>query len=550
MSLDLPSNRVLDTLHSLTPRSISILPADRASQVLRDGAVRDTMNTVMHLGLNYFGMEVATISEVASDTLIVHGRRSTEDEPPPSIVGPPGVALKETVAIHDIRASRSPHVRRLAQLGDGAYIGTPISSGGKTVGLLEFTSKRPRAPFAYSDLEMAQNLARWIESEIVQAAREVRAVSIPPLPARSTRPGTALLASVESELRSPIASLLGLSTSIESLGQLNDEQRRALSAIHESGRHLLSLVDDIVELARLGTGQATLEIERVSLEDTVDRAIASVRDPADRKRIRLLTATDPRAATVRADGARLRQMLGTLLGNAIRLADIGGRVGLEVTSVAGVDAVDIAVWDDGPRLSDDEIEALLLPFDETDNAMSSHGAGLGVGLSIVHRLADLHGGSLSVDRPAKGNRFTIRLPRALTPSRPGSELVPATNVLALIVDSTGRMQSALQPLLKARGHRVLTATTFDETIDLSQMFRPDVILMDVDAPNPDGQTTLRHLRENPATSSLRIIATTSLWRPRDPTPYLEAGASELCKRPVDLDLLLGAVESAKPGEPS
>lgn len=550
-------------VHSLTPRSISILPADRASQVLRDGSVRETVNTVLHLGLNYFGMEVATFSEVAKDSLIVYGRRSEEDEPPPSIVGPPGIAMAEPIAIHDIKSSRSPHVRRLAELGDGSYIGTPISSGGKTVAVLEFTSKKARAPFVYSDLEMAASLARWIESEIVQAARAERVVAAPSIPPLSLRPSAALLANVQSELRSPIASLLGLSTSISSLGQLNEEQRRALEAVHESGRHLLSLVDDIVELARLSSGQAKLELERVSLEDTCDRAIVSVRDQADRKHIRVLSAIDPRAEVVRADGMRLRQMVTTLLTNAVRLADLNGRVGLEVivspvTEEEGSlepprEVVDIAVWDDGPRLEAADIDALFVPFDDADSAMSNAGAGIGVGLSIVQRLADLHGGSLTVERPFKGNRFTIRIPLGTSSTCPISETSTreaGTSMLVLVVDASGRTQSEIQPWLKARGHRVLSATSYVEAVDLAQMFHPDVVVMDVGSSDIAGLETLRQLREEGGLVAAPILTTTSLLKPGDRQRYLEAGATELSRRPVCMQHILRGLEQRLAGGPS
>ncbi len=532
-------------VHSLSPRPRSLVPADRASQVLRDGAIRETVNTVLHLGLRYFSLEVATFSEAAKDTLIVHGRRTEEDEPPPSLIGPPGVAMRDVVVVHDAKASTSTYAKRLCELGDASYIGAPIVVDGRTVGVLEFTSRKPRAAFNEGDIEMIGSLSRWLESELVQAALTEGAKA----PRPKSVPHPAFLASMSKELRTPISSLLGLSKAMkqENLGPLTEQQKQALDAVHESGRHLLSLVNDILELAKIESGDTVLAMGQCDVRTISENAMKTVRDQAQTKGVRIVFALDPRAETVRGDESRIQQMIATMLENAIRLSDTGSRIGFEVIADPEREAIRFDVSDTGTTLSDDDCRKIFSPFSEADSTLSQHCAGLGVGISLVHRLAAMHGGGLALERREGGNRFSVGIPHRVTEARPSTR-TSWQNLLVMIVDPTDSVNTLLQPCLRARGHRVLVATSYDEARDLSAMFRPDVMVLEAEIPEGGGLQLLRAFRDSHSDNLAQVptLTTCSLSLPGDEMRFKQAGATGYIARPVSMRMLVTEIEKAGP----
>lgn len=532
-------------VHSVAPRARSLVPADRASQVLREGAIRETMNTVLHLGLRYFGMEVATFSEARNDTLIVHARRTEEDEPPPSLIGPPGIAIRELVAIHDTSASQSSHARRLIELGDAAYVGAPIVVDGRSVAVLELTSRKPRSVFSEGDVEMIGSLARWLESELVQATLLESARP----PRHRASKGPAFLASMSKELRTPITSLIGLSKALkaENMGPLTDEQRRTMEAVHESGRHLMSLVNDILELAKIESGQMTLEVGRCDVRKVCEAALRQTQEQADAKGVRIISAFDPRADFVRGDEPRMLQIVATMLATSIRRSPKGARIGFEVIVDARREAIRFDVSDEGPSLSDDELRRVFSPFSEADTALSQHSAGLGVGISLVHKLAALHGGGFAVERREAGHRFSVALPSRATESKPTSRS-SWQNLLVMVMDLGDGDSLTFQAHLRNRGHRVLVASGFEEARDLASMFRPDVVVLEVDSADADGLTLLRAMRSTNGSSlaEVPVVVSASLQLPGDEARYRAAGANDFVGRPAGMKSFISSIENAGP----
>jgi signal transduction histidine kinase/CheY-like chemotaxis protein len=503
------------------------------------------MNTVLHLGLRYFGMEVATFSEARNDTLIVHARRTEEDEPPPSLIGPPGIAIRELVAIHDTCASQSSHARRLIELGDAAYVGAPIVVDGKTVAVVEFTSRKPRAAFGEGDVEMIGSLARWLESELVQATLLESARP----PRHRGSKGPAFLASMSKELRTPISSLIGLSKALkaENMGPLTDEQRRTMEAVHESGRHLMSLVNDILELAKIESGEMTLEMGRCDVRKVCEAALKETKDQADAKGVRIVSAFDPRADFVRGDELRLLQILATTLATSIRRSPKGARIGFEVIVDARREAIRFDVSDEGPSLSDDELRRVFSPFSEADAALPQHSAGLGVGISLVHKLAALHGGGFAVEQREVGHRFSVALPSRASESKPPNRS-SWQNLLVMVMDLGDGDSPTFQAHLRNRGHRVLVASGFEDARDLASMFRPDVVVLEVDSANGDGLTMLRAMRSTNGSSlaEVPVVVSSSLQLPGDEARFRDAGANGFVGRPAAMKSFISSIESVGP----
>jgi signal transduction histidine kinase/CheY-like chemotaxis protein len=490
-------------------------------------------------------MEVATFSEVRNDTLIVHARRTEEDEPPPSLIGPPGIAIRELVAIHDTGASQSNHARRLLELGDAAYVGAPVIIDGKTVAVVEFTSRRARAIFNEGDVEMIGSLARWLESELVQAT--LLESARPPRQKASKSP--AFLASMSKELRTPISSLIGLSKALkgENMGPLTDEQRRTMEAVHESGRHLMSLVNDILELAKIESGEMSLDVERCDLRKVCEAAIRETKEQADAKGVRIVAAFDPRADFVRGDEPRMLQIIATMLATSIRRSPTGARVGFEVIVDAEREAIRFDVSDEGPSLSDDELRSVFSPFAEVDAALSQHSAGLGIGISLAHKLAAMHGGGFAVERREVGHRFSAAIPNRASESKPPCRS-SWQNLLVMVVDLGDGDSTTFQAHLRNRGHRVLVASGFEEARDLSAMFRPDVVVLEIDSAEGDGLTILRAMRSTHGSNlaEVPVVVSASLRLPGDESRFRDAGATAFLSRPAAAKSFISSIESAGP----
>lgn len=503
----------------------------RAEQALHAAPLRETIDTVLHLGLKYFGLEVGTFSEVSGDSLVVHSRRS-DAVLPSRVMGPPGLATEQVFAIHD--ASEGPGIgcRRLRELGHAAYIGTPLVFEGKTVGVLEFTARAGRLPYVASDLDMIASLGRWLESELVQAidgSREAMPSSVAPPPGRSS--GSFFVRDVRASLHDA----------------LTEEQQESLRVVHESGRHVLSLVNDILDIARIDAGELDLSLSRCAVTLPSEAALAYAGEMAARKNVRLFSAVDCNIDDIRVDRERFTQVVSTLVANAVRLAGEGGNVGVDVQADEKTQTVSYSVWDDGKSLSQGDIAKLFTPFSEVDAAMSQPGASLGVGLSLVYRIADLHHGSLSVSCPRHGNRFTVTIPNERA-APPASVRSAWQNLLVLLSDPNGSLRAAAEPWLKSRGHRVLYARSHEEAFDQAQMFRPDVVLMDVTATNPGCIDTLKRIRaaRDIALATLPVVATSALCLPGDANKFCAAGATEYLRRPLPMRNVIALVERHGP----
>jgi signal transduction histidine kinase len=227
--------------------------------------------------------------------------------------------------------------------------------------------------------------------------------------ARAAQLENRFLANMSHELRTPLGSILGMSEVLraEIFGSLNGEQRGFLKHIHEAGHRLLSLINDLLDLSKIGASLLELNFETVPIPDLCQSSLHFVQQQALEKQIKLISNIDPQVNTLEADTARLKQILVNLLSNAIKFTPSGGQVGLEVAGVGAESAVHFTVWDTGTGISEVDIQRLFQPFVQLDH---SYG-GIGLGLALVYRLAELHGGSVRVEsQVGQGSRFTVSIP--------------------------------------------------------------------------------------------------------------------------------------------
>lgn len=232
---------------------------------------------------------------------------------------------------------------------------------------------------------------------------------------RAARLKDEFLANMSHELRTPLNAILILSESLqeEVYGAINSQQRHALADIIESGQHLLALINDILDLSKIEAGKAELQYGAVNIAAVCQASLRLVRELALKKghNVSLLLPTD--VLSLQADERRLKQMLVNLLSNAVKFTPNGGKIGLEV-HLPSPQEIHFSVWDTGIGIRTDELPRLFQPFAQLDSALNRQYGGTGLGLALVRRLAELHGGRIEVQSaPGNGSRFTIVLPLQL-----------------------------------------------------------------------------------------------------------------------------------------
>jgi PAS domain S-box-containing protein len=373
------------------------------------------------------------------------------------------------------------------------------------------------------------------------------------------------LASMSHELRTPLTGVLGLSEALQKgvYGDLNDKQVNILHTIEEGGRHLLNLINDILDLSKIEAGKMELQPSMVSVDEVCQASIRLVKQMATARRQKLTLMQDPPDMLMYADSKRMKQILVNLLGNAVKFTPDEGELGLEVTGDEKKDEVRFVVWDTGIGISPEDMEKLFQPFVQIDSSLSRTYGGTGLGLSLVDRLVKLHHGKVSVKSVVgKGSRFIVSIPWHLdmvnaetarrfdlaTTVGSNSDKNILTEKLGsvLIVEDNEVNKSMLADFLTYNGFAVSGASNGQEGLALCQSAKPDIVLMDIQIPGVDGLQVIRSIRKlQGKISSVPIIAITALAMPEDRQRCLDAGANEYMSKPVDLAGLLDKIKELR-----
>ena len=382
--------------------------------------------------------------------------------------------------------------------------------------------------------------------------------------ARSARLKDEFLAAMSHELRTPLNAILGLSEALqeEVYGSLNERQLRSLRNIEESGRHLLELINEILDIAKIQAGKVELQVGPVSVQSVCQSGLTLIRQMAHKKQIDVSAVFDSEVTAIHADGRRMKQILVNLLTNAVKFTPEGGKIGLEVVADGERGAVHFTVWDTGIGISEDEMGMLFQPFVQLDSSLSRQHSGTGLGLALVRHLTELHNGGVAVESEVgTGSRFTVSLPwdPSVAGAEPGLNGLPVSDVLpmavtlpdvqpadqhatVLLADDSEASIIAVSDYLQAKGCRVIVARNGLEAIQMARAERPDAILMDIQMPEMDGLEAIRLIRSDPHLAVVPIIALTALTMPGDRERCLQAGATEYRSKPVSLKGLTKMVE--------
>lgn len=367
------------------------------------------------------------------------------------------------------------------------------------------------------------------------------------------------LANMSHELRTPLNAILGLSEAMEEgvYGPLNEKQSKSLRTVQESGRHLLELINDILDVSKIEAGKLVLEISPVSLEDVCQASLQFVRPAAQRKQQTISYTFDGGLTAILADERRLKQILVNLLSNAVKFTPEGGRIGLEVAGDSQQQVIRLTVWDSGIGIAAADLSRLFQPFVQLDSRLSRHHTGTGLGLTLAYRMSEMHGGSLSVtSEEGQGSRFTVTLPwrRATGDEVNGGRASdrqpnltpltsPATTRQALVIEDSTTTAEQLARYLQELGIQVAVHNQAEGAIEKTLAIRPDFIILDILLPEPSGWDVLRQLKADPHTQAIPVIVVSVI----DERPHGTAlGAAAYLVKPVSRQQLIHAVAAAMP----
>ena len=418
-----------------------------------------------------------------------------------------------------------------------------------------FETERVRKDGSRVEISLSVSPIKDQEGRVIGASKIARDISVQK---RAERELKALYAEAEQanrakdefiamlghELRNPLGAI---SNSLHLLDQDagEDQARFARQVMVRQVRNLTRLIDDLLDMGRLMTGKVLLRKTPLDLSGSVNRAVAAMR--ASGRFSSHDVSLELEVAWAEADEVRIEQIIANLAGNAVKYTPAGGSIRISVGTEKG-DAV-IRVEDNGIGIPADLLPHIFDLFVQGERSLDRTEGGMGVGLAMVRRLVELHGGSVEASSfgPDRGSRFTVRLPAIPAPStmsESGRPVDPrgAQRLTILIVEDHRDALETLKMVLSAAGHEVQGAVNGQEAIEFASRLRPDVAIVDLGLPEMDGYEIARRLRLRDETRDVRIIALTGYGSPQDRKRVSEAGFDAHLLKPLDYEKLTSLLQ--------
>lgn len=371
--------------------------------------------------------------------------------------------------------------------------------------------------------------------------------------AQASQAKSDFLAGMSHELRTPLNAVIGFAELMRMNAQaepLTRRQSQAVEQILASGQHLLSLIEEVLDLARIEAGKLSMSVERVDPQLVVRQVCDNLRPQAEAAGVTLRAPAPTAGLGVVADRTRLRQVLINLLSNAIKYNREGGEVLLEVRQTA--EGVALSVHDTGVGIPEDRMAELFQPFNRLGRETSDV-AGAGIGLAVSRRLAEAMGGRLECASLAgEGSTFTLHLPLARPAAAPvTASPIPTGDLPAatmLYVEDNPSNIALMRHVVAALGPIQLhVAENGHEGLSLARDLRPDVILLDINLPGLSGFELKARLDADPLTRGLPVLALSASAMPGDIKRGKEAGFRDYLTKPLDIAALAAALNRALPG---
>jgi PAS domain S-box-containing protein len=367
------------------------------------------------------------------------------------------------------------------------------------------------------------------------------------------------LATLSHELRTPLSAILGWSQILQRREMGREELLKAVQTIERNARVQTQLIEDLLDMSRIASGKLRLEVQPVEPAAFIEAAMQTVRPAADAKGIRLDAVLDPFVGPVSGDPGRLQQIVWNLLSNAIKFTPKLGKVQVVLQRVDS--HVEIVVADTGIGIQPGFIDHVFERFRQADASTTRSHGGLGLGLSIVKQLTELHGGTVRAHSAGEGRGSTFTLAFPLTAvHRPGGRshaagspaagadyrIADLSGLRVLVVDDEADARALLRQLLEECGAEVVAAAGVEEALALLQSARPDLLVSDIGMPGADGYQLLERVRalRDPVLANLPAIALTAFARSEDRTRALRSGFVLHLSKPVESAELVASVASA------
>lgn len=345
------------------------------------------------------------------------------------------------------------------------------------------------------------------------------------------------LANMSHELRTPLNAIIGYSEMLQDECRDLDAEDLLpdLVKIHTAGKHLLTLINDILDLSKIEAGKMELFLEEFKIHPMIQDVSLTIRPLVQKNGNELRIACDENAGTLYSDLTRVRQVLFNLLSNASKFTD-HGTISLEVKrrNQNGNSCVDFTVSDTGIGMTQEQIDKLFRPFTQADASTTRKYGGTGLGLAICKRFCEMMGGGITVESEAgKGSTFTVRLPVAVSPieaGEPDPDVLPQDAKTILVIDDDPAVRDLLQRFLRKEGFHVQVAAGGEEGLRLARDVRPDAITLDVMMPGMDGWAVLTALKRDPLTVDVPVIMITIVDNQK---MGYTLGVSDYLNKPID-----------------
>jgi signal transduction histidine kinase/DNA-binding response OmpR family regulator len=425
----------------------------------------------------------------------------------------------------------------------------PLQARGRTLGALILEQGQSGRRFSPAERSLAEELADRAATAL-DNARLYRNVQ------EADRHKNEFLSMLAHELRNPLAPIRNALQILRMRGDSEPETRALQDIMERQVQQLVRLVDDLLDLSRITRGKIRLQTEYVDMVGVIAAAVETSRPLIDARRHDLTVALPPDPLLVRGDPVRLAQVLSNLLNNAAKYTEVGGRIGLTAQRNDG--EVVLRVSDNGVGIPREMLSSIFELFTQVDRSLDRAQGGLGIGLTLVHKLVELHNGRVEAFSagPNQGSEFVVHLP-ALAEAPPqttnGAAHTPGKHrpCRVLVVDDNEDAARSLTMLLEIKGHQVHTCHDGPSALKAAEAFGPEVVLLDIGLPGMDGFEVARRLREQPVAAQPLLVALSGYGQAEDQRRSREAGFDHHLVKPAEPETLTALFASlpAQPRDP-
>ncbi len=463
--------------------------------------------------------------------------------------GKPEIIAEIPASLLEAAARDAEHLALIRQLGLRSYIGVPLSRGGQTFGVITLVMAESKRVYGEDDLDVALALADRAavaveNARLYRAAEQSRTEAV-----AANRAKDDFLAMLGHELRNPLAPIV---TALELMkrrpGAALDRERLV---IERQVRHVVRLVDDLLDVSRILHGRVELAKEAVDVADVVVRALELASPLIKERQQHVTTYLEPGLSTV-GDSVRLTQVLANLLTNAAKYTDPGGH--LELSAKRDGARIVLRVKDDGSGIEPEMLSRIFELFVQAPQTIERARGGLGLGLTIVQSLVKLSGGSIEAhsDGPGKGSEFVVRLPYVTSVDEMrGPSTPPVASALrgvrVLVVDDNVDAREMLAQALQMLGHEAHAAGDAKEALEVAARVHPEFALLDIGLPEVNGYELGRLLRELPGLAGIQLAALTGYGQDSDHQRSRDAGFKAHLVKPVDIAAIQALLRNGAEG---